>query len=353
MKCKNIIFIGMVLLSIALYSAADTDLVQAQSAAGVVLVAHGSNNPHVPCNQSVLDLYNMVKTDPSLPLPPENVKLAYLRFDNLNTLNNAVAELRARGINRDILFVHLAPSSYSIRHIELTKAPDPTSTAYQHWLYRKAIKRHNLPPLPGGQRYAFSPAMDDNLKIVHILSQHAQQTYDNLPSPLEGGLPKRTENVSLMLVSYGAIEELENILWDRIMEGVGETIRGERKFKEVACVSLRNHSADLIREQAIRNLIKTARRLKEQGEVIVVPYVLCGGAFHENLKSYLTGIVSAGNICSNGILSDLATTKSWVLEMINQGMNQPNPKKWEVNRNWSVMDIEQGSPMGTNKYGED
>jgi hypothetical protein len=195
--------------------------------------------------------------------------------------------------------------------------------------------------------------MDDNLKIVHILSQHAQQTYDNLPSPLEGGMPKRTENVSLMLVSYGAIEELENILWDRIMEGVGETIRSERKFKEVACVSLRNHSADLIREQAIGNLVKTARRLKEQGAVIVVPYVLCGGAFHENLKSYLTGIVSPGNICSNGILSDLSTTKSWVLEMITQGMNQPNPKKWEVNRNWSVMDIEQGSPMGTNKYGEE
>jgi hypothetical protein len=193
--------------------------------------------------------------------------------------------------------------------------------------------------------------MDDNPMIVQILSEHAQQTFEKLP--LDQGSPPKPEDVSLLLISYGAIEELENILWDRVMEGIGDTIKQEKGFREVACVSLRNHSADLIREQAVRNLIKTAKRLKAQGEVIVVPYVLCDGSFHQDLQSYLSGIIAADNICSKGIISH-PNVALWIKEVINvQGMNQPDPKKREANRNWSIMDIERGDAIGHNKYGED
>jgi len=343
MIVKNNTLITLVFLSVCFYVLVVPDIAIPQTPSGVVIVAHGSNNPNLDCNPQVNDLYNQLSSDPSLP----PIQVAFLRYDNGKTLHQAALDLQIPGGDNNILFVHLAPSSFSIRHRELikSKTPDPPGLVQKPWLHKKEIQPH---PLPGGINYAVSRAMDDNYLIVQILSDYAQQTFDNLPSPLEGGLPKTKENVSLLLVSYGAIEEIENILWDRVMEEIGETIRSQRGFRDVACVSLRNHSADLIKEQAVRDLIKTAKRLKEQGEVIAVPYVICDGAFHDSLKSYIGGIVSDTNICSKGVITH-PNTAEWVKEVIAQGMNQPPGR--EVNRNWSLMDIEKGDPKGTNKYG--
>lgn len=338
---------GPVCVGIALSVFANAETAQTQAPSGVVLVAHGSNNPQLSCNGQVQTLYDEIRNDTSLP----PLKYAFLRFENGYTLEKTVADLKNDGINDNILFIHLAPSSFSIRHRELKQVhapsapgfvPNPPGHVEKHWLYKTTMRPRSL---PAGKKYAVSPAMDDNPLIVQILSEYAAEIFNTLRVHAPSTAP---EQASLLLVSYGAIEELENILWDRVMEGIGETIRSERGFKEVACISLRNHSADLIREQSVRNLIKTAKRLKEQGAVIVVPYVLCDGAFHESLRSYLTGIVAPDHICSKGIITH-PNTALWVKEVIQQGMNQPSGP--DVNRNWSLMDIETGRPIGTHKYG--
>lgn len=356
MIAPNKMLISLFCLGTTLYMLADVEIAASQiPASGVVLIAHGSNHPQLNCNAQVNNLYLQLHQDKSLP----PLQVAFLRFEdpvNGKTLLKAVQALHIPGGDNNILFIHLAPSSFSIRHRELEQfhapsapgfTPNPPGHVEKRWLYKKALFPH---PLPGGIKYAVAPAMDDNSLIVGILNEHALETFNKLNSNLPVGTPPiPPENVSLILVSYGAIEELENILWDGVMEGIGETIRKERGFSEVACVSLRNHSADLIKEQAIRHLIKTAKHLKEHGEVIVVPYVICDGAFHQNLQSYLSGIVSPLNICSRGILSHSNTVETWIRGVIAKGMNQPPGR--EVNRNWSLMDIEQNDPKGTHKYG--
>lgn len=339
MENKNTVLISIMLLSILLCMPAVAEEAKNQEPFGVVLVAHGSNNPELDCNTQVENLYNKIRSEKS-DLPP--LGIAYLRFANGKTLEEVVGNLQQRGIDDNILLVHLSPSSFSIRHRELRECitSKKADQAGNSWLFRKVVSSHPLPPM----KYTLSRAMDDNPLIVQILSDHAQE----ILNPSGKKLPQNAEDVSLMLVSYGAIEELENILWDRVMEEIGEKIRRERGFREVACVSLRNHSADLIREQAIIDLVKTAKRLKKQGRVIVVPYVLCQGAFQRNLQSYLSGIVPPEDISEKGVISH-PNTALWIQEVIAKGMNQPPERP--VNRNWSLMDITTGDPIGTQKYG--
>jgi len=304
-----------------------------QTQYGVVLVAHGSNNPDLDCNSEVQSLYDKMMLAP----PPVPLELAYLRFGNDKTLKNAVDRLQMHGTS-NVLFIHLSPSSFSIRHRELEESIKPSAAGGKKpWLYKKEMVTHSLTTT---NRYALSPAMDDNPLIIEILKNNA----NNL-----SGNPDHA-NESLLLVSYGAIEELENILWDRMMDRIGDKIKRDLGFKEVACISMRNHSADLIREQAFINLIRNAKRLKEQGRVLVVSYVLCEGAFQQSIQSSLDGIIPSQDISSRGVLSDLDSVAVWVREVIDRGMIQPPPKT--VNRNWSAMDMQKNqASTGTHQYG--
>ncbi len=342
MECSKKILLVIFFFTIFLYSPAVAEMAKQQEQLGVVLVAHGSNNPQLDCNTQVQALYEKIKRDePSLKL-----ELAFLRYANKKTLKDAVINLQAQGIN-NILFIHLSPSSFSIRHIELTESIAETIASSKKvmikkpWSYKQVLASYDLPAM----HYAVSPAMDDNPLIVKILSDQAQEI---LNSPSQEML-RNPESASLLLVSYGAVDELENILWDRQMEQIGEAIKSKIGFRSVVCISLRNHSADLIREQAIIELIKTAKSLKDQGRVIVVPYVLCAGAFQQSLQSYLEGIIPSEDISSKSVISDLDAVVLWVRNVIARGMNQPASPS--VNRNWSLMDIEKGDKIGTNKYG--
>jgi hypothetical protein len=333
----------IILLTIFWYSPAVAEMTKQPEKFGVVLVAHGSNNPELDCNSQVQALYEKIKRDdPSLKL-----ELAFLRYANKKTLKDAVNNLQAQGIKDNILIIHLSPSSFSIRHIELTEsiaetiAPEKKVMIKKPWSYKQVLASYALPAM----RYAVSPAMDDNPIIINILSDQAKEIL-NRPSQ---EILRNPESASLLLVSYGAIDELENILWNRQMEQIGEAIKSKIGFRSVACISLRNHSADLIREQAIIELIKTAKSLKDQGRVIVVPYVLCAGAFQQSLQSYLGGIIPPEDISSKSVITDLDAVVLWVRNVIARGMNQPASPS--VNRNWSLMDIEKGDKIGTNKYG--
>jgi len=283
---------------------------------GVVLIAHGSNQPE--WNTKIEDFYNSFNRD----LPPS--QLAFLRFVEGRSLEVAVNNLRNDHPDmKEFLFVHLAPSSYSIRHdeIELTVAD--------------LIK----PPL----QYKVAPAMDDHLLAGSILKNYAEEFYRNSPT-------RSPENESLILLGYGPTDDLENVAWVRQLERIGARIRADLRFKEVACITLRHHAADLIRSQAIADLQRTARRLKVQGRVVVVPYILCAvpeDGFQRELQSCLRGIVDPQDICKKGVISH-DNTKAWVTEVISKKMNQTVLRS--VNRNWSAMDGEMATPLGSNKY---
>jgi sirohydrochlorin ferrochelatase len=289
---------------------------------GVILVAHGSTSQI--WNTQVRDLEKRIINN--LPSQVKAVKLAFLRFDQ-PTLEDAVYDLRDNEKVTDILIVHLSPSSHSERHKEIFDRIEVIIEESDQSLDLKV-----------------SPAMNDHLEIIKILKEYAAD------------LSRDPEYESLILVSYGATNELFNIAEIRQLEQIGKKIQTDLGFREVVCLTLRNHAPDLIRAQAIVDLQRTARRLKEKGRVIVVPYVLSilpNDSFQRELWSHLTGIVSPKYIGDKGILQSvdkngLFEVDPWVREVIEQEIHEPKFK--DANRTWSVMDKEKGVPIGTNKY---
>ncbi len=340
MKNKKIFTILLCYIALFLFVAADS--AESQDDFGVVLVAHGSI--HADWNANIVRFY-----DNFTPLKKQlsaidnfashkGTEVAFLRFVDDKTIQRAINKLHGQGLGK-ILLVHLSPSSNTIRHEEIESiAEQKTTKKAKPWLFKQAVSMPKLQPVTGLE-IKVAPAMDDHPLIVDILREHAME------------LSKDAENESLILLSYGPIDELENITWLRLLDRIGKRL-GALGFKEVVCVSLRHHSADLIRTHSIAELQKTARRLGNDGRVIVVPYVLNvspGDSFHRELKSCLRGIVDPENdIGKKGIISH-RKAEEWVWQVIGKGMNQPKVKP--VNRTWSAMDGAKKAPIGTNQYG--
>jgi hypothetical protein len=271
-----------------------------------ILVTHGSTNP--AHNQQIINLKNRI-TNPSL----SGLEVAFLGNDALPDLNsiegkmdNALRQINSRGI-RHILLIPLSPCSY-IRHADIEarargKANDLGMNALQ---------------------FNLAPAMDDHPLAAEIIKEHAREHLRSLS--------RNPQNERLLLFAYGPVDELENITWLRRLEQMGEMIRTEVGFKEVMCATVRIHSPDLVAEQSIIDLRRKARALRENGRVIVVPYVFEDGPYTE-LQSYLSGIVPPEDIVNEGFISNVRT-ENWVQDVIRQGMTQPVVK--EVNRHWST-----------------
>jgi sirohydrochlorin ferrochelatase len=259
-----------------------------------ILVAHGSAiTDH---NQKVINLKHRI-TNPSLSA----LEVAFLGNDSQGKMDTVLNQFRARGTTR-ILLIPLSPCSY-IRHAEI-----------------KILANDKANGLGMPFQFTLAPAMDDHPVAAEIIKEQARNKSVN------------PQNESLLLFAYGPVEELENITWLRLLEQMGERIGKEVGFKEVECATVRNHSADLIAEQSIIDLRRKARALRENGRVIVVPYVFEDGPYTE-LQSYLSGIVPPEDIVSEGFISN-AKTKDWVQDVIRRGMNQPAVKA--VNRHWST-----------------
>jgi hypothetical protein len=331
MRLNKTIFAGIVILfSIALYMLAATGIAESQENYRAILVAHGSDDS--AWNVKVKELHSIIQTDKSL-------ELAFIHYDNIDSLQNAIQRLDAV---EAILLIHLSPSSYTTRHEALKPQPQPAAPSGKAtkspWLHSKLAPPFTSSEIP----ITVAPAIDDYHLIVDKLRGYAKRLASD-----------DSKTYSLVLVGYGAINELENIAYVRQLEKIGERIRG-RRFKEVVGMTLRNHSADLIREQAIINFRRTVKRLSDDvtGKVIIIPYVLWQGSFHNDLLSYLGGVVDKKKIaiCNKNLLSNARfELKQWVEDVIKRGMEQPMLEP--VSRTWTHMDTIKGDPVGTNQYG--
>ena len=289
-----------------------------KKAMGVVVITHGAPIPQ--WNETVMRVISTVKS-------PYPIEPAFMDFDEERTLAKAAGRLEDKGVN-EILFVHVSPSSYSSHHEEVR---------YLAGL-RKDLGVYTEdagPPIESNSRFAVSSCMDNHPLAVEIVKDYARE------------LSQNPAQESLMLVGHGPVEELENIMWVRQLETIGQEIKKTVPFKEVACMTLRSDAADLVRDQAHEDARKTALRLSTQGRVIVV---ICGigiKMLQFELQHLLKGIPSVV-INQKGFINHPNTVK-WIEATIQKGMQQPEVPP--INRKWSIMDKETGKPIGTHRYG--
>ena len=285
---------------------------------GVVVISHGAPIPQ--WNETVMSVISTVKS-------PYPVEPAFLDFDEERTLAKAAKRLEDKGVN-EILIVHVSTSSYSSHHEEVRYL---AGLRKDLGVYAEIAEQ----PLQGTARFAVSPCMDDHPLAVEIVKDYARE------------LSQNPAQESLMLVGHGPVEELENIMWVRQLEKIGQEIKRTMPYREVACMTLRSDSADLIREQAHEDVRKTALRLSAQGRVIVV---ICGVGIKMlqfELQHLLKGVPSVA-ISQKGFINHPNTVK-WIEAVIQQGMQQPEVPP--INRKWTLMDQETGKPRGTTRFG--
>jgi sirohydrochlorin ferrochelatase len=285
---------------------------------GVVVVSHGAPLPM--WNETIIESVSSVKS----PYPME---VAFLDYGGGRTLAKSVKRLEEKGIHK-VLVIHLSPSSYSSHHEEIRYL---VGLRKDLGIYTETAGK----PLQSNAQFTVSPCMDEHPLIVEILKEYAKE------------LSRDSRKESLILVGHGPVEEVENIMWVRQLKRIGGKITKAMKFREVACMTLRTDSADLIREQAEADLRETALRLSAQGKVIILIYALAGGMLQNEIKHILKGVPSVA-ISQKGIISHPNTVK-WIEDTIKKGMNQPAVPP--INRKWSIMDHVTGKPIGTHRYG--
>ena len=289
-----------------------------KAAMGVVVISHGAPIPQ--WNETVMRMINTVKSP--YPLEP-----AFLDYDKERTLEKAAKRLEDKGA-KEILIVHLSPSSYSSHHEEVRYL---AGLRKDLGVYAETAEK----PLQGTVKFSVAPCMDDHPLAVEIVKDYARE------------LSREPARESLMLVGHGPVEELENIMWVRQLETIGQEIKKELPFKEVACMTLRADAADLVREQAHEDVRKTALRLSSQGRVIVV---ICGVGIKMlqfELQHILKGVPSV--VINQKAIINHPNAKKWIEATIQKGMQQPEVPP--VNRKWSIMDQITGKPLGTHRYG--
>ena len=322
MKTHRRLFFGIFIslfLFIHLYSSVDASDQRKKSSLGVIVISHGS--PQQSWNQKVLELVRSVKSP--CPLEP-----AFIDFNEEITLEKSIKKLEGKGVD-EILIVHLSPSSYSVHHEEVKYL---VGLRKDLGFYTDA----SGPPVESTvKRFAVSPCMDDHPLVVKILIDFTME------------LSKDPENESLILLGHGPVEELANIMWVRQLERIGKEIRKALRFRDIFCMTLRNDSADLIREQASQNLREAAKRLSNQGRVIVLTYAVGTGMLQREVSHILQGIPSVV-VHTKGVSSHSNTLK-WIEDVIDKGINQPSVPL--IKRSWSHYDFETGKPRGTHRYG--
>ena len=181
-----------------------------ESAMGVVVITHGAPIPQ--WNETVMRVISTVKS-------PYPIEPAFLDFDKERTLAKAAKRLEDKGVN-EILIVHVSPSSYSSHHEEVRYL---AGLRKDLGVYAEDAGK----PSQGNVRFAVSPCMDDHPLAVEIVKDYARE------------LSQDPAQESLMLVGHGPVEELENIMWVRQLEKIGQEIKKTLPFREVACMTLR------------------------------------------------------------------------------------------------------------------
>ena len=263
---------------------------------GVILVAHKSTRPN--WNRLVKQLHNNIVSHFNPTANQQPIELAFLDFkDNSqeHTLKEAIRKmLMEKGMN-EILLVPLFPFS----------------EIYNGQILEKANAEAASLNLPSPTNIVIASAMDGNSYAISMLTRCA------------AGLSHTPSQESLLLVSYGPYDDTVNNTVLANLRLIGEAIKNQVGFSTFDVETLRPHhfgnnpKKDV---EAIKTLRETARTLKKDGLVIVVPYVIQGD-FYKELKHYLSGVVHPPQICSQKLISQ-PETEEWVKWAIGGGMDQ-------------------------------
>jgi hypothetical protein len=112
-------------------------------------------------------------------------------------------------------------------------------------------------------------------------------------------------------------------------------------------MTLRNDSADLIREHIAETLREKVKLLSAQGKVNVVFYVLGPMMVQMETKRILRK--SPNVVISNKGVASHPNAVKWIEDIISKGMNQTEVPP--VKKTWSHLDYDTDKPVGTYRYG--
>lgn len=210
---------------------------------GVLLIAHGS--PERMWNGPVQKIVKMV----NLPYP---VELGFLEYVPDQTIEQAVAKLRAKGAD-EIIAIPLFISSYS-NHIEEIKyilklRKEPPQGA------------EKLHPLRSDAHFILTPAFDAHPLIGEILRDRVKE------------LSVSQKNEIVVLTAYGAETEENLARWNEQLASLATQLKKQLGLKDVKYGYIFKGRSPYLRE--------VVKEEAKRGRVIVIPIMVSAGFFTE------------------------------------------------------------------------
>ena len=260
---------------------------------GVLVIAHGGSTQW---DQMV----HAVVQQARLPVPSELALGMGMHPPEVHRLQEAVTRLEQRGVTR-IVVVPLLISSHS----EVFR-----QQAYLFGLRRQAEWPEAGMPLNLHVPVVMGEALDDSPVVADILLDRAR------------ALSRAPEHETVILVAHGPNTDADNRLWLETMRRVGERIKREGGFRDVAGFTIRDDAPAPVQEQAKRQLRDAIRTAAQESRVLVVPLLMARGGVEDKIPKLLEGLPY---LYKGDTLLPHPKVAQWIAQQAAQLAREPRP----------------------------
>lgn len=229
--------------------------------AGVVLIAHGSNETW---NARVHAVVEQVRR--TLPAEP-----AFLMGIPDQTPQQAYDKLVASGVEQ-VVVVPLFVSSFS-GHAEQVRFVGGLRDDYPHAEHMKLTQISGPAPIAG-----VAGAMDDHPIVADILADRAR------------ALSRDPAHEALVIVAHGPNADDDAARWHDTIDRLGKQILAEVPFAVVDVRLLRDDAPKPVKDKALAELRESVSTLGARHRVIVIPLLVAPGRVADQIPGVLEGL---------------------------------------------------------------
>lgn len=331
MKTKNLFCLknfGIILINLILFCHS----VRAQNKIGVLVLAHGGNESwNQTVNETVEPLKKNFELEVTFGMADPNtmqtainnletkrvdkiviVPLFISSFSPILRQNEYLLGLRKELADEPMIMDHSSenPSLREMNHAQMdhsmsgmhgNNSDDPSDNHAWHSNHNMnhGNQQVELHPLHFKSKIVLTQALDDNPLVVEIITERIKE------------LSKSPQDETIILVAHGPNDENDNKNWIKTMENISDKLReefkGEKRFRNIFCTTVRDDAQKDIYEIAKENLRSIVRQASKDGKVIVVPLLLSQGGIEEGIVKRLEGLEYVWN--GKTLLPDTNITK--------------------------------------------
>jgi sirohydrochlorin cobaltochelatase len=130
----------------------------------------------------------------------------------------------------------------------------------------------------------------------------------------------------VILVGHGPVDDQANAVWLQTMASLARQVQSKAGFKNVESATIRDDSPKAVKAQAAETLRDLVVKAGQDGEVLVIPYLISAGDIQSHIKKILQGLKYRWN--GKALCPD-PEIRRWALEVSAKAAAQPNMVQYQ------------------------